>query len=82
MSMPNPGDLTSWSVTNQVEQTQVIGGSPVKGVSVYYTTGAGHQGSVFVPYSQYTTDKVRAAVQAAAAQMDAIGMLSQGQPGS
>lgn len=82
MSMPNPADLTSWTVTNQVEQTQVIGNQPTRGVQVYYTTGKGNSGSVFVPYNTYTTDNVRAAVQAAASQMDAVGMLSQGQPGS
>jgi len=77
MSMPAAQDTTTWRVTGQTEQTQIMaGGNPVRGVQVFYTTGAGHTGSVFVPYSQYTTDYVRDQVAAAAAQMDAVGMLS------
>ena len=79
MSMPYQGDATTWKVTTQYEQTQVAaGGQPVRGVQVFFTTGRGHTGSVFVPYAQYTTDHVREQVQAAAAQMDAVGMLSSG----
>lgn len=75
--MPNPSDATTWTVTNQVERDQVVPGSaPVKGVQIFYQTGRGHSGSVFVPYSQYgSTDQVKATIQAAAAQMDAVGML-------
>lgn len=78
MSMPNPNDATTWTVTNQVEADQLVPGSaPVKGVRIFYTTGRGNSGSVHVPYSQYTqTDQVRAAIQTAAAQMDAVGMLT------
>ena len=79
MSMPNPSDLTTWTVTGQTEYTQVAAtGPPVQGVKVFYTTGAGHSGSVFVPYSQYNTVNVRAAINAAAATMDAVGQLSGG----
>lgn len=77
MSMPNPNDATTWTVTNQVERDQVQPGSaPVRGVQIFFQTGRGHSGSVFVPYTQYSsTDQVRAQIQAAAAQMDAVGML-------
>lgn len=82
MSMPNPADLTSWQVTGQTEYTQVNAtGPPVNGVKVFYQTGQGHTGSVFVPYSQYNTQNVRSLVSAAAAQMDAIGQLSGGAGG-
>lgn len=83
MSMPNPADLVTWSVTGQTEQTQIApGGTPVKGVQVFYTTGAGHQGSVFVPYTQYTQANVRNLLNTAAAQMDSIGALTSQTPGS
>lgn len=77
MSMPNSGDVTVWTITNQVERDQLVPGSaPVRGVQIFYTTGRGNSGSVFVPYSQYTsTSQVKAAIQAAAAQMDAVSML-------
>jgi hypothetical protein len=83
MSMPNPADITAWHVTGQNEQTQVeAGGNPVRGVQVYYQTAAGHTGSVFVPYAQYTTDNVRSLIGTAAAQMDAVGMLTGGPAGT
>lgn len=79
MSMPNSGDLTTWKVTGQVESTQVqVTGPPVPGVKVFFQTGAGHAGSVFIPQGRYNTTSVRAAVNAAAAQMDAVGMLTGG----
>lgn len=79
MNMPQSPPATTWAVTGQVEQTQVAaGGNPVKGVVVYFTTGQGHSGSVFVPYAQYGTDYVKAAVSAAAQAMDSIGSLTSG----
>jgi len=79
MSMPNPADLTTWKVTGQTEYTQVATtGPPVQGVKVFYTTGQGHSGSVFVPYSQYNQANVRAAINQAAATMDAVGQLTGG----
>lgn len=83
MTMAKPPAGTTWSVTGQTEQTQIAqGGSPVRGVQVFFTTGAGHQGSVFVPYAQYTLDNVRQMVSAAAAQMDAVGGLAGTVPAS
>jgi len=77
VSTPNPADLVTWTVTGQNEQTQIAaGGQPVKGVSVYFTTGQGHTGSVFVPYTTYNQATVRNLINAAAAQMDAIGALT------
>lgn len=77
--MPNPSDLTTWKVTGQAEYTQPqVTGPPVNGVKVFYQTGQGHAGSVFVPYSQYSAQNVRQLVQAAAARMDAVGLLSSG----
>jgi hypothetical protein len=82
MSMPNPSDLTTWKVTGQTERDQIQPGSaPVKGVQIYYQTSKGVTGSIWVPYSQYTTENVRAAIQAAASQMDAVSMLTGGPQG-
>jgi hypothetical protein len=82
MSMPNPASLTSWKVTGQQEYTQVqVTGPPVPGVKVFYQTGAGHSGSVFVPLGQYNTTTVTQLLNAAAANMDAIGQLSGGAAG-
>ena len=79
MSMPSPSDLTTWKVTGQTEYTQVATtGPPVQGVKVFYTTGQGHSGSVFLPNAQYNQQNVRAAINAAAANMDAIGQLTGG----
>ena len=79
MSSPNPADLVTWTVTGQNEQTNIQpGGQPVKGMQVFFTTGGGHAGSVFVPYSQYTTANVRNLINPVAAQIDAVGALSSG----
>lgn len=77
MTMPTPPPVTSWQVTGQAERTDIAAdGTPVRGFTVYFSTGAGHQGSVFVPAGQYSTDTVRAMIAAAAARMDAVGALT------
>lgn len=80
MSMPNPSDVPSWTVTGQTERDQIVpGGAPVKGQQIYFTTGLGQQGSVFVPYTQYgNTDYVRSQIAAMAAQLDAVKSLNSG----
>lgn len=81
MTTPPSGGPVSWQVTGQTEQTQISqGGSPVRGVQVFFTTGQGHEGSVFVPYVQYNPQTVRTLVGTAAAQMDAIGALNSQTP--
>jgi len=77
MSTPANPNATTWRVTGQTEQTQIQpGGNPVRGVQVFYVTGAGHNGSVFVPYANYTPAFIQSAVGQAAAQMDAVGQLT------
>jgi len=79
VSMPPQTTQTTWQVTGQTEYTQVAAtGPPVAGVKVFYTTGQGHSGSVFLPNAQYNVGNVRAAVAAAAENMDAVGSLSSG----
>jgi len=73
---------TTWQVTGQTEYTQVgATGPPVAGVKVFFTTGQGHSGSVFLPNAQYNVANVTAAVQAAAQNMDAVGALTSGSTG-
>ena len=77
MSMPASPPPTTWQVTGQTEYTQVAtSGAPVQGVKVFYTTGQGHSGSVFLPSAQYSPANVRQAVNAAAVTMDQVGALT------
>lgn len=83
MSMPAPGDATTYTITGQVERDQVqAAGAPVRGVFIMYQTGKGNNGSVWVPYSTYNQgpDAVAPLIQAAAARMDQIGALGQAAP--
>ena len=54
-------------------------GPPVRGVTIFYTTGKGNQGSVWVPYSTYNQGPaaVLPIIADAAGRMDQIGALSQ-----
>lgn len=47
-----------------------------EGYDVYFTTGNGHTGKVFVADRAYNVDNVRAAVAAKAATIDAVGSLT------
>lgn len=79
MSMPLPSDAVTFTVTGQTERDQVqASGPPVRGVTIFYTTGKGNQGSVWVPYSTYNQgpDQVRPLIAAAAGRMDQIGALA------
>lgn len=76
MSEPS---TSTWTVTSQTESDQVVPtGGIAAGVEIAFMTGEGHSGTVWVPKAKYTVDKVRAAVAAAAQQMDVIGSLSSG----
>lgn len=57
--------------TNAANVTQV-------GVQVYFITGDGNEGSVFVPNQQYNVATVRKMVEAAATLVDEVGRLSSG----
>lgn len=77
MGTPSSAPASTWRVTGQNEQTTIQpGGQPVKGVQVYFTTGQGHSGSVFIPYNQYNPEYVREQIADAAAKLDAIGSLT------
>ena len=77
MSQPTNALPGSWHVTSTAETTdQNDGGQFVPGIRVSFTTGRGHQGSVFLPVAAATRDNVRAAITARVAQLDAISDLS------
>ena len=68
----------TWQVTRQAaDQVNITtSGDPITGVRVFYQTGQGNTGSVFIPDTQYhNTAAVKEALQAAANQADTIGAL-------
>ncbi|HVD03188.1 MAG TPA: hypothetical protein VNF75_03510 [Candidatus Dormibacteraeota bacterium] len=77
-SSPPPAPaLSAWQVTGQIEGQQFNDQHQlVPGVSIMFTTGQGHQGTVFVPQAQYNAARVRELVAARAALMDEVGGLS------
>lgn len=80
MTTPNTPGVTSWRVTGTTEATEIApDGTPVRGLRVYYTTGTGQSGSVFVPKGQDTPDNIRSVIAQAAANLDGImGLTSEG----
>jgi hypothetical protein len=71
---------TGWRITDQVtDQVQnTRAGATVTGVMVYFITGEGNEGSVFVVNQHYNAKNVRRAVQAQADLLDEIGGLAHG----
>lgn len=75
-------DTTGWKVTSQVtDQTQVdAAGNTITGVVVYFTTGDGNQGNVFVPNRLYTARHVatiKTMIRDAATLLDQVGGLAE-----
>lgn len=54
--------------------------NPVTGVIVYFVTGDGNEGSVFVPHTRYTPKNVAQMVAAQAKIADEVGAISHGMP--
>lgn len=74
--VPNAG-VTGWKVESQQETTELDPrGQPIRGYRVYFTTGKGQHGSVFVALSMYNPQNVRAAVASHAGQLDETASLS------
>lgn len=72
---------SGWTVTAQITD-QVINtnaGQTVVGTYVYFTTGDGNSGNVFVPDEHYSAKKVRAMVHAKAELLDEVGGLAAGE---
>lgn len=74
--MAHSGWRITAQVTDQIINTQA--NQTQTGVQVYFSTGVGNQGSVFVPNEQYNQHTVRNMVEAAAHLIDGIGSLSAG----
>lgn len=68
---------STWQVEYQ-QETVDLGpdGRPVQGVKIGFKTSHGVHSSVFLSKSSYNVDSVRAAIQAAVTQIDAIHKLS------
>lgn len=73
------GQQYSYTITSQVTGQTVndSNGNTVVGSYVYFVTGAGNSGVVFVPDNLLTVKHVRESVQAQAKLLDDIGALSE-----
>lgn len=70
------GSVT-WNVTAQNEgMGRKVDGSFTQGVAVQFQTNAGTSGSVFIPNSEYTPEKVRAAIADRVSMMHAVNQLT------
>jgi hypothetical protein len=70
---------SSWTVTSQ-QTGQTINddaGNTVVGTYVFFTTGQGNKGSVFIPDAKYGTKYVAEQVRERANLIDAVGNLSE-----
>jgi len=75
-SRPPSGPVTGWRVIDQVPGTDIgPQGYAVRGVRVYFVTGKGVNGSVFIPENRYTPKNVQATVADLAATIDAVHAL-------
>lgn len=73
---------SGWIVTSQ-QANQVIldnAANPSVGTYIYYTTGEGNQGVVFLPDSHRSEKHARKAVDADADILDTIGRMSHNWP--
>lgn len=62
-----------YRVTSQQETVdRTPGGEYVNGIRIAYTTRSGAYGSVFIPMTDYTLAKAKAALDARAAEAEAI----------
>lgn len=69
---------SGWQVTSQVSDQVVLtnAGQAVTGTYVYFTTGDGNSGSVFIADAHYSAAEVKKAVSARAAVLDEVGRLA------
>lgn len=70
---------TGWQITSQLSDQfeNTAAGQTVLGVRVYFITGNGNEGSVFVPQNLYTVRNVQERVRAQAQLLDDIGALTE-----
>jgi hypothetical protein len=68
--------VPAWEVTQQTEATDIgPTGAYVSGVRVTFRTASGAVGSVFVPHTDYTVERVRAAIAARAGVIEGVAGL-------
>jgi hypothetical protein len=75
-----PVHHSGWIVTSQLTDQVIVtaAGQAVTGVQIFFITGQGNEGSIFITNNHYTPKVVKPAIHAAAAQIDTIGQLSSG----
>ncbi len=72
-------DTPLWRVTGQIEAVDVAPtGGYASGVRVSYQTRSGANGSIFVPAADYRAEVVRARLDEAAANAEAIHTMTAG----
>jgi hypothetical protein len=76
VSAPLPAPGTGWKINLQTPTTGVSGGKVGPGFNINFTTGRGHEGTVFVPVSQYTEAGVRALITGLATTLDNVGVMT------
>ncbi len=68
---------SAWKVDNQIETIGLDGtNKPVEGIKVLFHTDKIASASVFLPKAGYSADKVKAAIVAYLAHLDAVHALS------
>lgn len=74
-----PSDF-SWRITRQQpnQTTNDETGNTIVGTYVYYQTGDGNSGVVFIPDNLYNEKHVTETVRASARLLDKVGRLSEG----
>lgn len=73
--MANP--TTTWNtVSQQPTSGQNDHGQYVKGQEIRIRTGMGHEGTLFVAYSDYDPDKVKRRLASLALRLDSVGSLT------
>lgn len=71
----------SWAITGQLDGQLQVGtaGQVITGTVIYFQTGEGNQGSVFIPQTRYDAKEVRKVVQVKADVMDEVSALRAGE---
>lgn len=77
--MAESGWRVTDQVTDQVQNTRA--GAVVVGVQIYFMTGEGNEGSVFISNQHYNAKNVHKAISEQAKLIDEVGRLAQGNLG-
>jgi hypothetical protein len=77
-----PPDMhhSGWRVVSQLTDQVIVtaAGQAITGVQIFFITGDGNEGSIFVANNHYTLKAVKPLIHAAAAQIDTVGVLASG----